>query len=347
MVTVWLLCVILTLSNVLPRDHPGRTDGVMSKLVTDSPWFRIPYPHQWGVPTISASAVLGMTAGVIASAIESVGDYYGCARLCEVPSPPTHAMNRGIFMEGLGCIFAGVMGSGGGLTSYSENIGAIGITRVASRRVVQAASLLMIILSIFVKFSAVFATIPIPIIGGILMTMFGICCAVGLSTLQFVDLNSSRNLFILGSSLFLGLSIPKWVLDHPEQIRTGSSSLNQIIYILLSTSMLVGGVIACFLDNTIPGSDEERGVTKWLKKEKKAVNGEKSAYDLPKKLNDLISEVSFLRFLPISPTYRGSEVSKKVAKVSSRVTTSLRKRSKNADEVEHNSNEMTQQSHVV
>src|ERR1700712_5370947 len=99
------------------------------------------------------------------------------------------------------------------------------------------------------------------------MTMFGVCFAVCLSTLQFVFLNSSRNLFILGSSLFLGLSIPKWVLDHPERIKTGSSSLDQVIYVLLSTSMFVGGAIGCFLDNTIPGTDEERGVSKWIQKE--------------------------------------------------------------------------------
>jgi nucleobase transporter 1/2 len=252
-------------------------------------------------------------------------------------------------MEGLGCVFAGIMGSGGGLTSYSENIGAIGITRVASRRVIQAASLLMIVLAVFVKLSAVFATIPIPIIGGILMTMFGVCCAVGLSTLQFVDLNSSRNLFILGSSLFLGLSIPKWVLDHPGYIRTGSDSFDQVIYVLMSTSMFVGGAIGCFLDNTIPGTDEERGITKWLKKEK-AVRGQKSVYDLPKGMNDFITKISFLQFVPVSPTYRGSEVSRRVSKAATR----LKKRCKKTEEgpsseLSSNDVQMTQQppTHVV
>ena len=335
MVSVWVLCIILTVTNAFPSEHPARTDGVMRKLVTDSPWIRFPYPFQWGLPTLSASAILGMTAGVLASAIESIGDYYGCARLCEVAPPPTHAMNRGIFMEGVGCVFAGIMGSGGGLTSYSENIGAIGITRVASRRVVQSASILMIILSVFVKFSAMFATIPIPIIGGILMTMFGVCTAVGLSTLQFVDLNSSRNLFILGSSLFLGLSVPKWVLDHPENIRTGSNSVDQVIYVLMSTSMFVGGIIGCFLDNTIPGTDEERGVSKWLPKKdidndrrsSSSSSPDSSVYDLPKKVNNLIFNVSFLKFIPISPSYKESELGKKFLGV----TTVFRRKNNSKD----------------
>lgn len=71
-----------------------------------------------------------MLAGVLASIIESIGDYYACARLAGAPPPPKHAINRGIGMEGIGCLLAGALGTGNGTTSYSENIGAIGITRV-------------------------------------------------------------------------------------------------------------------------------------------------------------------------------------------------------------------------
>ena len=62
--------------------------------------------------------------------IESVGDYHACARLSGAPPPPRHAINRGIGMEGLGCLLAGAWGTGNGTTSYSENVGALGITKV-------------------------------------------------------------------------------------------------------------------------------------------------------------------------------------------------------------------------
>lgn len=62
--------------------------------------------------------------------VESIGDYYACARLVGVPPPPKHAINRGIGIEGLGCLLAGAWGTGNGTTSYSENVGALGITRV-------------------------------------------------------------------------------------------------------------------------------------------------------------------------------------------------------------------------
>ena len=89
-------------------------------------------PGQWGIPTVSVAGVFGMLAGVLASAIESIGDYFACARISGAPPPPIHAINRGIGTEGVGCIIAGLCGSGNGTTSYSENIGAIGITKVTN-----------------------------------------------------------------------------------------------------------------------------------------------------------------------------------------------------------------------
>ena len=71
----------------------------------------------------------------------------------------------------------------------------------------------MILMGVFSKFGAVFATIPEPIVGGIFYIMFGMVAAVGLSSLQYVDLNSTRNLFILGFSIFFGLVSPSCSLN--------------------------------------------------------------------------------------------------------------------------------------
>ncbi len=79
----------------------------------------------------------------------------------------------------------------------------------------------MIILGILGKFGAVFTTIPHPIIGGIFIIMFGMITAVGLSALQYADLNSMRNLFVLGFSLFFGMVVPYWVKTNSKMITTG------------------------------------------------------------------------------------------------------------------------------
>ena len=142
-------------------------------------------------------------------------------------------------------ILAGIWGTGNGTTSYSENIGAIGVTKVGSRRVIQVGGLIMIIFGLFSKFGALFVTIPEPIIGGIFCVMFGMVSSVGLSNLQFVNLNSTRNLFILGFSIFFGLTLSKWVADPSNELfvfkNDTSESMKgfaQVIKVLLSTRYL-------------------------------------------------------------------------------------------------------------
>jgi len=76
--------------------------------------------------------------------------------------PPVHAINRGIFIEGVGCVLAGIFGTGTGTTSLSQNIGAIGISKVGSRRVIQVSGLIMVIFALIGKIGAVFVSIPEP-----------------------------------------------------------------------------------------------------------------------------------------------------------------------------------------
>ncbi|KAL0162483.1 hypothetical protein M9458_041879 [Cirrhinus mrigala] len=95
---VWLVCYILTLTDVLPNDpnqygYKARTDS-RGDIMTQAPWFRFPYPCQWGLPTVTVAGVLGMFSATLAGIVESIGDYYACARLSGAPPPPVHAINR-------------------------------------------------------------------------------------------------------------------------------------------------------------------------------------------------------------------------------------------------------------
>ena len=71
------------------------------------------------------------------------------------------------------------------------------------------------------KIGALFVSIPDPIVGGVFMVMFGMISAVGISNLQFADMNSSRNLFIVGFSIVFGLALPYYMENHPDAIETG------------------------------------------------------------------------------------------------------------------------------
>jgi len=78
------------------------------------------------------------------------------------------------------------------------------------------------------KFGALFVTIPDPIIGGVFMVMFGMITAVGISNLQYADMNSSRNLFIVGFSLVFGLAVPYYMEDHMDAVQTGKGVAGNI-----------------------------------------------------------------------------------------------------------------------
>ncbi|XP_058153399.1 solute carrier family 23 member 1-like [Dasypus novemcinctus] len=315
----WLLCFVLTVTNALPSaptayGYLARTD-VKGSVLSQAPWFRLPYPGQWGLPTISLAGVFGIIAGVISSMVESVGDYYACARLVGAPPPPKHAINRGIGIEGLGCLLAGAWGTGNGTTSYSENVGALGITRVGSRMVIVAAGCVLLLMGVFGKIGAAFATIPAPVIGGLFLVMFGVITAVGISNLQYVDMNSSRNLFVFGFSIYCGLAVPNWVNKNPEKLQTGILQLDQVIQVLLTTGMFVGGSLGFLLDNTIPGSQEERGLLAWnqIQEESEESLRASEVYHLPFGIGTKFCTSSCLRYLPfwprLEPWNRGGGVS--------------------------------------
>ncbi|KAF3821601.1 hypothetical protein GH733_009643 [Mirounga leonina] len=283
----------------------ARTDA-RGEIMAIAPWIRIPYPCQWGLPTVTAAAVLGMFSATVAGIIESIGDYYACARLAGAPPPPVHAINRGIFTEGICCIIAGLLGTGNGSTSSSPNIGVLGITKVGSRRVVQYGAGIMLVLGTIGKFTALFASLPDPILGGMFCTLFGMITAVGLSNLQFVDMNSSRNLFVLGFSMFFGLTLPNYLESNPGAINTGIPEVDQILTVLLTTEMFVGGCLAFILDNTVPGSPEERGLIQW--KAGAHANSEMStslkSYDFPIGMS-MVKRIAFLKYIPICPVFKG------------------------------------------
>ncbi|KAL5022497.1 hypothetical protein ScPMuIL_001652 [Solemya velum] len=263
----WAISAIITVSGGFSDDpkHPSyraRTDAQI-EVMYEADWFHFPYPGQFGPISFSVSAFIGFLIAIITSIIDSIGDYYACASTCRVPPPPKHDVNRGIAVEGICCLISGVLGCGHATTTYGGNVGGMGITRVTSRKVFIAAAIMYLIIGVIGKFSAVFIMIPSPVLGGALLTMLGMFLGVVLSNLKHVDMDSSRNMAIIGTSIFVGLSIPEWLKTTANVINTGSPEADQILTMILVNPVLSGGILACFLDNTIPGSEEERGMTFW------------------------------------------------------------------------------------
>ena len=275
MVTV---CWLLSVAGVFESGDKGHVDLTA---FTSSPWLRtdvrqVIFP--WGTPLYDVGFILAVFAGYLASMIESFGDYHACSHMAGGANPTPQQISRGIGCEGIGCLITGVLG-GFSSTSYSENIGLIGLTKVGSRFVVQLGAVFLILLGFFAKFGALAAAIPEPVVGGLYCVLFGLISAVGIQQLAKCDLHSDRNLFIAGFSLFMGLSVPAYfnalteitVNDAGKSLAmytptaepllaTLPESAQNIALSVGSNGMAVAATLGLLLDNLIPGIDRERGL---------------------------------------------------------------------------------------
>ncbi|CAK7349031.1 unnamed protein product [Dovyalis caffra] len=273
---VWIYAVILTASGAYREkrsitQHSCRTDR--ANLISAAPWFKFPYPLQWGPPTFSAGHSFAMMSAVLVSMVESTGAYKAASRLAIATPPPAYVLSRGIGWQGIGIMLDGLFGTGTGSTVSVENVGLLGLTRVGSRRVVQISAGFMIFFSILGKFGAVFASIPFPIFAALYCVLFGLVASVGLSFLQFTNMNSMRNLIITGLSLFLGISVPQffneyWNPSHNGLVHTNAGWFNAFLNTIFSSPATVGLIVAVFLDNTleVERSKKDRGMPWWANK---------------------------------------------------------------------------------
>ena len=267
-VIVCAMCGVLSAMGVFGPGHPAH---VNLDPVRSAAWVRanpadVVFP--WGVPKFRLGFIVAVLAGYLASIVESFGDYHACAYMSGAGDPTPKQISRGIGCEGIGCLLTGMFG-GFSSTSYSENIGLVGLTKVASRYVVQIAAVLLIVLGIFGKFGAFAATIPGPVVGGLYCALFGLISAVGIQQLAKADLSSDRNLFIAGFSLFMGLSVPAYfdgsvTAMYPPGpgplLEALPPMLADVVKAIGETGMAVAAIIGIVLDNVIPGTPGERGL---------------------------------------------------------------------------------------
>ncbi|CAN1124240.1 Nucleobase-ascorbate transporter 1 [Linum perenne] len=317
---VWIYSIILTAGGAY-RDKPDRTQRSCrtdrANLISSAPWFMFPYPLQWGPPTFSAGHCFAMMSAVLVSMVESTGAYKAASRLAIATPPPAYVLSRGIGWQGIGILLDGLFGTGTGSTVSVENVGLLGLTRVGSRRVVQISAGFMIFFSTLGKFGAVFASIPFPIFAAMYCVLFGLvgksrnhssisnrestnldrprvsAGSVGLSFLQFTNMNSMRNLMITGLSLFLGISIPVFFDEYLNPTRhglvhTNAGWFNAFVNAIFQSPATVGLIVAVFLDNTIEveKSKKDRGMPWWVKfRTFRGDNRNEEFYTLPFNLN--------------------------------------------------------------
>ena len=260
-VITYLVCLGLSHAGVFPEGHPAH---IGLARVAEAPWLRYDILMPWGPPKFSLLAFGAMLAGFFAVMIESIGDYHSVSYASGIEDPDEATISRGIGAEGLNCALSGLFGSVG-TTSYTENVGLIGLTGVASRWVVRTGAILLILMSFVGKLGALIATMPSPIIGGAYIALFGTIGALGIQVLMRADMGSQRNVLIVGFSFLMALGLPGWVEKNQELFMNPACSalvqtLGGMLWAILKTPMAVAGICAAVCDSLVPGTDEERGI---------------------------------------------------------------------------------------
>ncbi len=203
--------------------------------------FALPQPFKYGFE-FSIAAVIGFCLMAFVSAVETVGDVSGITKGGAGREATDKEIQGATYADGVGTAFAGLFG-GFPNTSFSQNVGLIAMTGVMSRHVVTCGAIFLIICGLVPKVGSVIRTVPIEVLGGGVIVMFGMVVAAGISMLSDVHWNR-RNMVIFAIALSIGLGLqlePKAVQYLPDTLR-----------ILMTSGLLPAALIAIVLNLILP-----------------------------------------------------------------------------------------------
>ena len=214
-------------------------------------WVDVVLPFSFGMPTFDVVAILTMSLVMIVVMIESTGMFLALSDITGKKISPTE-LTAGLRTDGLGTLIGGIFNTFP-YTSFSQNVGLVGVTGVRSRFVCVAGGIIMIVLGLLPKLAALVESIPTFVLGGAGLVMFGMVAATGIRILTGVDFKNNKfNLYIVAISIGAGL-IP---LVAPRWTQQMAHSLHP----LLESGILLTSITAVVLNFFFNGgSADEAG----------------------------------------------------------------------------------------
>ncbi len=227
-------------------------------------WFGLPRLFAFGGPglgwQLAGGAVLGVIVGYIGSMAEAIGDYAGTCAVSGVTYRVRH-MRRGITVEGIASAIGPLFG-GLPLTTYSQNTGVIATTRVASRRVVQVAALLLLLYGLSPKLGALLVLIPRPIVGAVFLVICGMIATVGL---RLLACGKQDEVFLLTTAITLiaALTLPPLATAQKEWYAALPPSaklfLGNGVVIAVTLGIVLNALLRAVLGHSSASSGRARG----------------------------------------------------------------------------------------
>ncbi|CAH0395896.1 unnamed protein product [Bemisia tabaci] len=266
-ILAWIICWFLTYYDALSARDMARTDTHVA-IISHTPIINIFSPFYYGFPTLSVSSFLLMLPAVLMTVMESVDQQNACCVLCQ-KIPSSKITHRGVLVEGVTSALASVFGVPAGMSPSQSDIADIESTKVSSRCVVQGASIILMLISLYGPLGAFLTLVPVPIIGALMLNSCVNSSCQALSYLWYIERKSKRNTFIITASIFLGYIIPNLVATHPELVETSVHSVDVVDSIkpLLKSYVFIGGLVAFLLDVSIPAAAPgESGLSLWRRK---------------------------------------------------------------------------------
>lgn len=212
--------------------------------VGNAGWVAIPKFMPYGFE-FNLGAVIAVVLISIVSAIETVGDANATTKGGAGREATDKEISGATYADGLGSAVAGLFG---GLpnTSFSQNAGIVAMTGVMSRHVVTISALILIGAGLVPKLGAIVSSMPLPVLGGGVIVMFGMIISAGLNMLAEVNMNR-RNMIIMAVSLSVGLGL--------AQVPTAVQHVTGTLNTLLISGLLPTAVIAIVLNLILPQED--------------------------------------------------------------------------------------------
>ncbi len=211
--------------------------------------FGIPVPFKFGLE-FSTAAIVGFCLMAFVSAVETVGDVSGIAKGGAGREATDREIQGATFADGFGTAIAGIFG---GLpnTSFSQNVGLIAMTGLMSRHVVTCGALFLILAGLIPKVGGLIRTIPIEVLGGGVIVMFGMVASAGISMLADVRW-TRRNMVIFAIALSVGLGLQLEVLNQAPGAPNALQYLPDTLRILAASGILPAALIAIILNLALP-----------------------------------------------------------------------------------------------
>ena len=236
-----LACITLAIILVIYKFTTGfiQSIAILSLAeVSNASWFQHPTPFKFSGFEFRASAILTFVIVGIVSMIESTGVYYALGNICDKKIGEKD-LRSGYFAEGL-AVMIGSTVNAFPYTTYSQNVGLVQISGVKSKRVMYVMVLILLVFGSIPKIGALATIVPQPVLGGAMISMFGMVLAYGVKMLGNTDFAKQENLMIIACSVGLGLGV--------TTVPTAFSQLPSFIRMFTDSGIVLGTIVAIVMN---------------------------------------------------------------------------------------------------